>query len=199
VNTPEVADPRLVESIAIHTSHHTHYVIGSGSADPQKYDPGASRETLDHSLPYIFAVALQAGSWHHETSYTADRAARPDTVALWHKISTVEDPTWTERYHAPGAGKSYGGRVVVTLADGHQIFDEIRVADAHPGGARPFRRDEYVHKFRSLAVPVLGEVEAERFLALALRLPELGPEEVRMLTFTALPGRLPAAGRPGLF
>jgi 2-methylcitrate dehydratase len=48
---PEVADPRLVDSIAIHTSHHTHYVIGSGAADPQKYDPGASRETLDHSLP----------------------------------------------------------------------------------------------------------------------------------------------------
>jgi 2-methylcitrate dehydratase len=48
-------------------------------------------------------------------------------------------------------------------------------------------------------VPVLGEAEAERFLALALRLPELSPEEVRMLTLTALPGALPAAGRPGLF
>ena len=95
------------------------------------------RETLDHSLPYIFAVALQDGSWHHETSYTAERAARPDTVARWHKISTVEDPV-DQRYHASGGGQSCGGRVVVTLANGHQIFDEIRVADAHPGGARPF-------------------------------------------------------------
>ena len=196
---PGIGDPQRVESIAIHTSHHTHYVIGSGAADPQKYDPGASRETLDHSLPYIFAVALQDGSWHHETSYTAERAARADTVALWQKISTVEDPVWTERYHAAGAGQSYGGRVVVTLADGRQIVDEISVADAHPSGARPFGRDEYVRKFRSLAAPVLGEAETERFLALALRLPELGPEEVRMLTFTALPGALPAAGRPGLF
>jgi 2-methylcitrate dehydratase len=196
---PEVADPRRVESIVIHTSHHTHYVIGSGAADPQKYDPGASRETLDHSLPYIFAVALQDGSWHHETSYTAERAARPDTVALWQKISTVEDDEWTARYHAAGAGQSYGGRVVVTLTDGRQVVDEISVADAHPRGARPFGRDEYVRKFRSLAVPVLGEEEAERFLALALRLPELVPEDVRALTFTALPGVLPAAKRPGLF
>jgi 2-methylcitrate dehydratase len=196
---PEVADPRRVESIVIHTSHHTHYVIGSGAADPQKYDPGASRETLDHSLPYIFAVALQDGSWHHETSYTAERAARPDTVALWQKISTVEDDEWTARYHAAGAGQSYGGRVVVTLTDGCQVVDEISVADAHPRGARPFGRDEYVRKFRSLAVPVLGEEEAERFLALALRLPELVPEDVRALTFTALPGVLPAAKRPGLF
>jgi 2-methylcitrate dehydratase len=196
---PDIGDPQRVESITIHTSHHTHFVIGSGAADPQKYDPAASRETLDHSLPYIFAVALQDGAWHHEASYTPERAARADTVALWQKISTVEDPVWTERYHAAGADQSYGGRVVVTLADGHQVVDEISVADAHPSGARPFGRDDYVRKFRSLATPVLGEAEVERFLALALRLPELGPEEVRTLTFTALPGALPAAGRPGLF
>jgi 2-methylcitrate dehydratase len=196
---PEVADPARVDGIVIHTSHHTHYVIGSGAADPQKYDPAASRETLDHSLPYIFAVALQDGAWHHDTSYAPERAARPDTVALWRKISTVEDPEWTERYHAAGTDQSYGGRVVVTLTDGRQVVDEIGVADAHPGGARPFARDDYVRKFRSLAVPVVGEQEAERFLALVLRLPELGPDEVRALTLTALPGALPASGRPGFF
>ena len=196
---PEVAHPARVDGIVIHTSHHTHYVIGSGAADPQKYDPAASRETLDHSLPYIFAVALQDGAWHHDTSYAPERAARPDTVALWRKISTVEDPEWTERYHAAGTDQSYGGRVVVTLTDGRQVVDEIGVAEAHPGGARPFARDDYVRKFRSLAVPVVGEQEAERFLALVLRLPELGPDEVRALTLTALPGALPASGRPGFF
>ena len=196
---PDIADPLRVQSIVIHTSHHTHYVIGSGAADPQKYDPAASRETLDHSLPYIFAVALQDGAWHHEASYTPERAARAGTVALWQKITTVEDPVWTERYHAAGAGQSYGGRVVVTLADGSQVIDEISVADAHPSGARPFGRDDYVRKFRSLATPVLGDAEVERFLALALRLPELAPEEVRTLSFTALPGAVPEAGRPGLF
>lgn len=196
---PEVADPQRVERIVIHTSHHTHYVIGSGAADPQKYDPAASRETLDHSLPYIFAVALQDGTWHHEASYTRERAARPDTVALWGKVTTVEDEEWTARYHAAGAGQSYGGRVVITMTDGSEIVDEISVPDAHPGGARPFAREQYVDKFRTLAVPVVGEDEAERFLALALRLPELGPKEVRDLTFTAPPGVLPAAGRPGIF
>jgi 2-methylcitrate dehydratase len=196
---PGIGDPQRVESIVIHTSHHTHYVIGSGAADPQKYDPSASRETLDHSLPYIFAVALQDGTWHHEASYTRERATRPDTVALWRKISTVEDAEWTARYHADGAGQSYGGRVVVTLADGDQVVDEIRLADAHPAGARPFGRDQYVDKFRNLAVPVVGEEEAERFLALALRLPQLDPKEVRELTFTARPGALPATGRPGIF
>jgi 2-methylcitrate dehydratase len=196
---PEVVDPARVQSIVINTSHHTHNVIGSGAADPQKYDPAASRETLDHSLPYIFAVALQDGTWHHEASYARERATRSDTVALWRKVCTVEDEVWTKRYHAAGADQSYGGRVVITMEDGTEIVDEISVADAHLTGARPFARDQYVAKFRSLAVPVLGEEESERFLALALRLPELDPKEVQELTFKALPGGLPAAGPPGIF
>src|SRR6202012_4317130 len=53
-----------VASILIRTSHHTHCVIGTGSNDPQKFDPTASRETLDPSIMYIVAVALQDGSWH---------------------------------------------------------------------------------------------------------------------------------------
>ncbi|MGO1974934.1 MAG: MmgE/PrpD family protein, partial [Propionibacteriaceae bacterium] len=36
---PQLGDPANVEGIVIHTSHHTHYVIGSGANDPQKYDP----------------------------------------------------------------------------------------------------------------------------------------------------------------
>ncbi len=37
-----------VKEIVISTSHHTHYVIGTGANDPQKMDPRSSRETLDH-------------------------------------------------------------------------------------------------------------------------------------------------------
>ena len=97
---PKIGDLSKVESIVIHTSHHTHYVIGTGANDPQKMDPKASRETLDHSIMYIFAVALEDGGWHHERSYAPERAGREQTIALWHKISTVEDPEWTRRYHS---------------------------------------------------------------------------------------------------
>ncbi|MHA1108902.1 MAG: MmgE/PrpD family protein, partial [Alphaproteobacteria bacterium] len=93
----KITDFDAIERIVIHTSHHTHFVIGTGSNDPQKMDPKASRETLDHSIMYIFAVALQDGEWHHVRSYAPERARRPDTVALWHKISTAEDSEWTTR------------------------------------------------------------------------------------------------------
>jgi 2-methylcitrate dehydratase len=100
-----------IATIVLHTSNHTHVVIGTGSGDPQKFDPDASRETLDHSLPYIFAVALQDGSWHHERSYAPERAHRRDTVELWRKISTAEDPGWTRRYHSTDpAEQAFGAR-----------------------------------------------------------------------------------------
>ncbi|MDL9979359.1 MmgE/PrpD family protein [Microbacterium candidum] len=190
-----------IESIVLHTSHHTHYVIGSGANDPQKYDPTASRETLDHSIPYIFAVALQDGAWHHVDSYAPERAGRPDTVALWNKITTAEDAEWTRRYHSEDpAEKAFGGRVVIHFADGTELVDEIAVADAHPLGARPFAREDYIRKFRTLAEPVLEAEEIERFLELAQRLPELTPEEVRELSIVAKLGVLALAPAPkGLF
>src|SRR4051812_19132171 len=149
---PELRDPANVRRIVLYTSHHTHTVIGSGANDPQKYDPAASRETLDHSIPYILAVALQDGAWHHVTSYAPERAARPDTVALWRSITTAEDPEWTRRYHATDpAEKAFGGRIEIELTDGSRVVEEIAVADAHPLGARPFARADYVRKFRTLA------------------------------------------------
>ncbi|HPT95515.1 MAG TPA: MmgE/PrpD family protein [Microbacteriaceae bacterium] len=198
---PELVDPAQIESIVLHTSHHTHFVIGSGAGDPQKYDPTASRETLDHSIPYIFTVALQDGAWHHVDSYTPERAGRADTIELWNKVTTAEDAEWTRRYHSTDpAEKAFGGRVVITLADGTEIVDEIAVADAHPLGARPFARADYIRKFRLLAEPVLEPAEIDRFIALAERLPELTAAEVAQLSIQAKPGVLATAPAPkGLF
>ena len=198
---PELADPARVRSIVLHTSHHTHQVIGSGSGDPQKYDPTASRETLDHSVPYIFTVALQDGRWHHVDSYAPERAGRADTVALWRKVTTEEDPEWTWRYHSTDpAEKAFGARMEAVLEDGSTIVEEIAVADAHPLGARPFARADYIGKFRTLAADALEEAEIERFLDLAERLPELGPQELAELTIVARPGLLAAQpSREGIF
>lgn len=182
---PKIGDLSKVESIVIHTSHHTHHVIGTGANDPQKMDPKASRETLDHSIMYIFAVALEDGGWHHQKSYAPERAARQETVALWHKISTVEDPQWTRRYHSHDPKENaFGGRVVVTLKGGSTISDELAVADAHPLGVRPFARPQYIAKFCNLAEGVVAPQEQDRILGLIERLPELKAEELAGLTFT---------------
>ncbi len=194
---PEATDPANVASVVIHTSHHTHYVIGSGANDPQKYDPTASRETLDHSIPYIFTVALQDGRWHHEDSYAPARAARADTVALWHKVTTVEDPEWTRRYHSLDiAEKAFGGRVEITLTDGSVIIDEIAVADAHPLGARPFVRADYIAKLRGLAQGIIDDRELDRFLSAVELLPDLPAGSLGQLNIVAREGHIDAAAGP---
>ncbi len=112
--SPRIGDQSRVREVVIHTSHHTHNVIGTGAGDPQKMDPEASRETLDHSIMYIVAVALQDREWHHERSYAPARARRPDTVALWRKCphrrgSRLDAPVPRARPGRPRLRRPAGG------------------------------------------------------------------------------------------
>jgi 2-methylcitrate dehydratase len=171
-----------IDKIVIHTSHHTHYVIGTGANDPQKMDPTASRETLDHSIMYIFAVALQDGSWHHVKSYEPSRAQRPDTVKLWHKIMTIEDKKWTEAYHDMDPNKKmFGGRVEIFFRNGTTLVDELGVANAHPAGAKPFKRADYVRKFDMLTEEIITKDERKRFVSLVENLADLTPAQIQQI------------------
>jgi 2-methylcitrate dehydratase len=195
-----IGDGRTIRDIVIRTSHHTHNVIGTGAGDPQKLDPQASRETLDHSLMYIFAVALLDGRWHHAESYPPSRPIDAETLALWHAVRTVEDPEWTRRYHAVDpAEKAFGGHATVTLDDGETIEAEIAVADAHPFGTRPFRRPDYVRKFRELTEGSVTPDEQDRFLQAVDRLPGLGAAELGELTVAVDPGCLAGHALKGIF
>ncbi len=195
----KITDWDAVEEILVETSHHTHYVIGTGSNDPQKFDPAASRETLDHSIMYILAVALQDGAWHHVRSYLPERAQRPDTVRLWQKIRTVEDPRWTARYHTTDpASKAFGGRIIIRLKDGMEIADELAVANAHSLGTTPWKRPDYIRKFETLTEGLLNPTEAKRFLEVVQRLPLLKPGELLLLN-VVVPAGVLAKGSPGLF
>jgi len=194
----QIEDFDAIEKIVIHTSHHTHYVIGTGANDPQKMDPKASRETLDHSIMYIFAVALQDGTWHHVDSYAPKRAARADTVKLWHKIETTEDPEWTKRYHATDPNElSFGGRVEIFFRNGKKLVDEMAVANAHPNGARPFSRPDYIHKFKTLTEGLITPRESNRFLEAVQDLAKLPAGELHLLN-VALPAGTLAVGKPGI-
>ena len=193
-----IDDAEMIEKIVMHTSHHTHYVIGTGANDPQKMDPKASRETLDHSIMYIFAVALQDGTWHHVDSYAPKRAGRADTVRLWHKIETTEDPEWTRRYRAIDPNElSFGGRVEIFLRDGTKLDDEMAVANAHPLGAKPFGRDDYIRKFQILTDGIISTRESNRFLEAVQELPRLPAGELHRLNI-ALPAGTLTAGKPGI-
>ena len=163
-----------IKKIDIYTSHHTHNVIGTGANDPQKMDPNASRETLDHSIMYIFAVALEDANWHHVKSYTKARANRKSTIKIWHRIKTHEDKKWTRKYHNPNPKKkSFGAKVIVTMKNGKKISEHLERADAHPYGSRPFKRNNYINKFKILTDNIISKKESLRFIKTVQNLKKL--------------------------
>jgi 2-methylcitrate dehydratase len=192
----QISDQKKIREIIIHTSHHTHFVIGTGANDPQKSDPNASRETLDHSIMFIFAAALHSGFWHHVKSYAPEIVKNPEVVSLWKKITTREDAEWTRRYHSIDPNeKAFGGRVEIIFDDGKKISDEIAVANAHPLGAKPFGRADYIRKFETLTEDLISTDESKCFLNLVQGLPQLTAVEVGELNVVLPPNKLICAVR----
>ena len=195
-----IPDLRNIKKIDIHTSHHTHYVIGTGANDPQKMDPNASRETLDHSIMYIFAVALEDGTWHHVKSYTKARAKRKSTIKIWKSIKTHEDKKWTRKYHDPNPKKkAFGAKVVIVLKNGKKITEEQGVADAHPYGSRPFKRENYISKFLTLTENILSKKESDRFLKIVQNLKKLKSGELNKLNIEVKKSYLKRNLKKGIF
>ena len=189
-----------IKKIDIYTSHHTHYVIGTGANDPQKMDPNASRETLDHSIMYIFAVALEDSDWHHVKSYTRSRAKRKSTIKIWHSIKTHEDKKWTKKYHHHDPKKrSFGAKVVVTLKNGKKIKEELDKADAHPYGERPFKRKNYINKFLILTKNIISKKESHRFLKDVQRLKKIKPGQLHKLNIEVKKSSLKRNTKKGIF
>ena len=50
------------------------------------------------------------------------------------------------------------------MKDGSQIVEEISVADAHPNGKKPFKRKDYINKFKTLTKYIIDKEESNRFL-----------------------------------
>ena len=196
----KISNLNLIKKIDIFTSHHTHYVIGTGANDPQKMDPNASRETLDHSIMYIFAVALEDGDWHHVKSYAKAKANRKSTIKIWRSIKTYEDKKWTKKYHDPNPKKkAFGAKVVVTLHNGKKIIEELDRADAHPYGARPFKRDNYIKKFLTLTDGILDKKESDRFLRNVQNLKNLKAGQLDKLNIEIKKSKLKRNLKKGIF
>jgi len=189
-----------IKKIDIYTSHHTHNVIGTGANDPQKMDPNASRETLDHSIMYIFAVALEDADWHHVKSYTRSRAKKKSTIKIWRSIKTHEDKKWTKKYHDPNPkNKSFGAKVIVTLKNGKKIIEKLDKADAHPYGSRPFVRNNYIKKFLTLTKNIISKKEIDRFLKNVQNLKKLKSGQLNKLNIEIKKSNLKKNTRKGIF
>ena len=77
--------------------------------------------------------------------------------------------------------KSFGAKVVITLKMVKKLSEQLDRADAHPYGARPFKRQNYIQKFLTLTNSILDKKESSRFLRTVQNLKNLKSGELNKL------------------
>ena len=127
-------------------------------------------------------------------------ANRKSTIKIWKSITTFEDKKWTKKYHDPNPkNKSFGAKVVVTLNNGKKITEQLDRADAHPYGARPFKRQNYINKFLTLTDGILDKKESARFLKVVQNLKNLKAGELNKLNIQVKRSQIKKNTKQGIF
>ena len=67
------------------------------------------------------------------------------------------------------------------MKDGSKIEDQLGIADAHPNGKRPFKRENYINKFKILTANIVDQKESERFLEDVQNLKQMNKAELHKL------------------
>jgi 2-methylcitrate dehydratase len=133
----EIGNLDRIEAIEIGTTLRGYQMAGS---EPEKWAPD-SKETADHSLPYIAARAMFDGDIDND-SYAPEKLHDPRILAFMRKITVKVDPAFaTLTVNVPPT------RLTATLDDGRRI---TRLVDSMPGfPGQPMSRADVERKFRS--------------------------------------------------
>ena len=127
----------------------------TASSEPEKWDP-KTRETADHSIPWLVASALMDGPVN-PGSFTDDRIAHPALREIMSRMTLVEEPDFTARYPA-----EYNCRITITGKNG----ESHPARTSWPKGHRnnPMSQAEVEAKFRALAGTALSQDRCHRAL-----------------------------------
>ena len=77
--------------------------------------------------------------------------------------------------------------------------EEQGVADAHPYGARPFKRKNYINKFLTLTENILSKKETKRFLKIVQNLKKLKSGQLNKLNIEVRKSKLKRNIKKGIF
>jgi len=116
-------------------------------SDPSKYDPH-TKETADHSLPYVIAAAI-AERQVTPLQFTMDKIMDPTIRSQLNKIVVVADPEIEKVFPALQ-------RVIVTITttDGREFSKQLDYPKGDP--RNPLTDKEVQEKFEALAAPVMS-------------------------------------------
>jgi 2-methylcitrate dehydratase len=137
-----------ISSVEVET-HEAGYSILS--KDKEKWAP-STKESADHSLPYMVGMALLQGKIDNST-YSTRNTGDPRVLSFLKKIKVREDSTLTEMYP-----RHIANRVTLRLKDGRTLTEQVDDPKGHPNN--PMTREEVEAKFRRLTARFLKEAEA---------------------------------------
>ncbi len=134
-------------------------------SDPSKYDP-RSKETADHSLPYVIAAAL-VDRQVTPLQFTPEKIMDPGIRAQLNKVKVVADPEIEKVFPALQ-------RVVVAIrtGDGREFTKQLDYPKGDP--RKPLSDKEVEEKFDALAGPILSRGARKRLKQAVWKLEELG-------------------------
>jgi 2-methylcitrate dehydratase len=127
-----------IERIDVETYWLAYSEIGM---EPAKWDP-RTRETADHSIPYLLAVALVDGAIDLR-SYTPERVLDPALRPIMRKITVRENKDYSRRFPAELLVK-----ITITAKGGKTITEELAYPRGHT--RNPVTDAELDQKFDAL-------------------------------------------------
>ena len=152
--------PDAVAEVHVRTLHRAADIL----ADPSKYDP-RSKETADHSLPYVIAAAIVDRNVT-PAQFTAAKIADPLVRAQLPKVKVVADPEVEKLF--PALQRVI---VAITTRDGRRFEKQLDYPKGDP--RNPLTDREVEEKFAALAEGVITGEEQRRVKDLVWNLEKL--------------------------
>lgn len=149
------------KEVLVETFKAGYEIIGHGA---ERWRP-QSRETADHSLPFIVGVVLKNGDLRPAYYEKATRED-PETLRWVDTVKVVEKPEYTQLYP-----KAYPTNIIVTMNDGRSFSKRVDLALGHP--QRPASDETLELKFRDLAANQMPEKQVDQVISMLYRLDRL--------------------------
>jgi len=148
----QIEKPEDIVSVEI-ASHEAGYTILG--KDPEKWNP-LTKETADHSLPYIVGMALLEGKIDNST-YSEKKFRDPKILDFLKKITVVEDKALSSMYP-----EAVANMVTVKLSSGKVVSKQVDYHKGHP--KNPMSDQDVEEKFLRLTRKILDKNHARRIL-----------------------------------
>jgi len=145
----QIGSTEQIKGILIESHDASVDIIGSS---PEQWKP-MSRETADHSLPYITAAALMDGEITPQ-QFARERFTEAKLLGLVAKVKVVRNGELSGKYP-----REVGNIVAIEMNDGRKISKRV---DVPTGNAlRPLTDEQVMKKFHSMADEIIPREQAD--------------------------------------